>query len=136
MNPAFHQAMVPNGAMMPVMQQQPQQPLSSPFNLNAAGIMQMYQAHHSQATGWKADVAPQERLGYLNELYVPAHRLRPTAGPLTPFRFTSLKLARGGIGAAADQNSWSQAISLEGNTYNKANSKVTPFLPRSSRAAL
>ena len=134
MNP-FHQAMVPNGSMMPsvqVMQQQPQQPLSSPFNLNATGIMQMYQAHQSQATGWKSDVPPQERFGYLNELYLPAPR--PHAPPAHSSRFTALKLARGGLGA--DQNSWSTAISLEGKTYNQANSKVPPLLPRSNPAAV
>jgi hypothetical protein len=82
MNPAFHQAMVPNGSMMPQVmqqQQQQQQPLSSPFNLNPTGIMQMYQSHQSQASGWKADVAPQERFGFLNELYasLPSARPRP-----------------------------------------------------------
>jgi hypothetical protein len=80
MNPGFHQAMVPNGSMMPsvqAMQQQPQQSLSAPFNLNATGVMQMYQAHQSQSQGWKAEVAPQERFGYFNELYAPAFTSRP-----------------------------------------------------------
>jgi hypothetical protein len=139
MNPGFHQAMMPNGAMMPTVQvmqqqqqqQQQQQPQSSPFNLNPQGIMTMYQSHQAQATGWKTEVSPQERYGYLTELYAPSRlpSRPPARAPTDRCSITALKLAQGSMGNnMADHNSWSRAISLEGNAYNKANNKVRSFL--------